>query len=123
MNTSVKMHSTCRLATHELQDDKLSVRKATLTCKKQGFLTLGALRPGLTPPVYPTCCTSKTVVPQAFERYDSMIPKRTAPLRCFGCDVTVLFRENPNGTHLPEGTTHIPRLKNLKKTIPVGYPR
>ena len=44
------MHSTCRLATHELQDDKLSVRKATLTCKKQGFLTLGALRPGLTPP-------------------------------------------------------------------------
>ena len=36
----------------ELQDDKLSVRKATLLipCKKQGFLTLGALRPGLTPP-------------------------------------------------------------------------
>ena len=50
------MHSTYRLATHELQDDKLSVRKATLPCKKQGFLTLGALRPGLTPPVYPTCC-------------------------------------------------------------------
>ena len=24
--------------------------------KKQGFLTLGALRPGLTPPVYPACC-------------------------------------------------------------------
>ena len=47
------MHSTYRLATHELQDDKLSVRKATLPCKKQGFLTLGALRPGLTPPVYP----------------------------------------------------------------------
>ena len=55
MNTSVTMHSTYRLATHELQDDKLSVRKATLPCKKQGFLTLGALRPGLTPPVYPTC--------------------------------------------------------------------
>ena len=56
VNTSVTMHSTYRLATHELQDDKLSVRKATLPCKKQGFLTLGALRPGLTPPVYPACC-------------------------------------------------------------------
>ena len=34
---SVKTHSTYRLATHELQDDKLSVRKATKRCKTQGF--------------------------------------------------------------------------------------
>ena len=50
MNTSVKMHSTYRLATHELQDDKLSVRKATKPCKTRGILTLAELRSGLTPP-------------------------------------------------------------------------
>ena len=53
---SVKTHSTYRLATHELQDDKLSVRKATKPCKTHVFFTLGVLRSGLTPPVYPTCC-------------------------------------------------------------------
>ena len=54
------------LQTHELQDDKLSVRKATKPCKTHVFLTLGVLRSGLTPPF--TQQIAKQTAPQTGQR-------------------------------------------------------
>ena len=47
------------VATHELQDDRLSVRKATKPCKTHGFFTLGVLHSGLTAPRLPNMLQKK----------------------------------------------------------------